>query len=149
MTRIMRMILISAIVATGLLAIQPSASAAPCVRIYRIYYNSPGSDNRSNSSLNAEWIRLKNYCGTSRSLTSWKIKDAVGHTYLFGTFRLGGGHYVKVHTGHGTNTATDRYWSSGNYIWNNDRDTAYLRNRYGNLVDKCYYNNPGASSLYC
>jgi hypothetical protein len=149
MSRAVRLIIVAALAAGGLMAVVPPASAAPCVRIYRIYYNSPGGDNRSNSSLNAEWIRLKNYCGTSRSLTNWRIKDAAGHTYTFGTFKLGGSRYVKVHTGHGTNTSTDRYWGSGNYIWNNDKDTAYLRNRYGNLVDKCSYNNSAASSVYC
>ena len=149
MSRLVRSVLVGTLVAGGLLAVAPSASAAPCVRIYRIYYNSPGKDDRSNKSLNAEWIPLRNYCGTSRALTNWRIKDVAGHKYVFGTFRLGGGKYVKVHTGHGTNTATDRYWGSGNYIWNNDKDTAYLRNRFGNLVDRCSYNNPSASYVYC
>jgi len=117
------------------------ASAAYCVGIHRIYYNSPGSDTGSNSSLNAEWIQLRNQCSTSRSLTAAKIKEAAGHTYTFGSYTLGGGKYVKVHTGKGTNTATDRYWGRSGYVWNNDKDTAYLYNRSGTRLGTCSYNN--------
>src|SRR3954447_21290536 len=76
----------------------------PCVYIYRVYFDSPGSDSGSTTSLNAEWIRLKNHCATSKSLSGWRIKDKAGHTYTFGTFSLKPGYYVTVHTGKGTNT---------------------------------------------
>jgi hypothetical protein len=42
-----------------------------------------------------------------------------------------------LHTGKGTNTTTNRYWGSGNYIWNNNGDAAYLRNASGKAVDNC------------
>ncbi len=77
----------------------PLAAAAPCVVIYRVYFDSPGSDTGSNTSLNAEWIKLRNRCSTSKSLSGWRIKDKAGHTYPFGTYTLAGGAYVKVHTG--------------------------------------------------
>jgi hypothetical protein len=128
---------------------QTQASAAPCVVIYRIYYNSPGTDRGSNTSLNGEWIQIHNRCSTSRALTNWKIKDAVGHTYTFASYALGGSKYVKLHTGAGTNTATDRYWGRSWYVWNNDKDTAYLYSGSGSLINKCSYNNPSASSHYC
>src|ERR1044072_4759076 len=110
MSKVIRSILIASLAAMGMILSpsQPSASAASCVGIYRIYYNSPGTDTGSNTSLNAEWIQLRNRCGTSGSLTNAKIKDAAGHTYTFGTYTLRAGKYVKVHTGKGTNTATDR-----------------------------------------
>ncbi|HYS36130.1 MAG TPA: lamin tail domain-containing protein [Pseudonocardiaceae bacterium] len=150
-SRIIRSVLVVSLLAAGMIGFQSSspASAAYCVGIYRIYYNSPGSDTGSNSSLNAEWIQLHNRCSTSRSLTYAKIKDAAGHTYTFTSYALGGGRYVKVHTGKGTNTATDRYMGRSWYVWNNDKDTAYLYNRYGTLLDKCSYSNRYASSVYC
>ena len=77
----------------------PSVDAACGVSIYRIYYDSPGSDTGSNSSLNAEWIQLRNGCTAAKSLTNWTIKDAAGHTYKFGTYALGAGSTVKIHTG--------------------------------------------------
>jgi len=42
---------------------------------------------------------------------------------------------VTLYTGKGTDTATEIFWGSGNPIWNNDGDTAYLYNDNGNLVD--------------
>jgi Lamin Tail Domain len=152
MSKVIRAALIASLVATGMIlspSFQPSASAASCVGIYRIYYNSPGSDTGTNTSLNSEWIQLRNRCSTSSSLTNAKIKDAAGHTYTFGSYALGGGKYVKVHTGKGSNTATDRYQGRSWYVWNNDKDTAYLYNASGSRLDSCSYNNPSASSVYC
>jgi hypothetical protein len=151
MSKVIRCVLIASLVATGIIfspSSQPSASAASCVGIYRIYYNSPGTDTGSNTSLNAEWIQLRNRCSTSSSLTNAKIKDAAGHTYTFGSYALGGGKYVKVHTGKGSNTATNRYQGRSWYVWN-DKDTAYLYNASGIRLDSCSYNNRSASSVYC
>jgi hypothetical protein len=152
MSKVIRAALIASLVATGMIlspSFQPSASAASCVGIYRIYYKSPGSDTGSNTSLNTEWIQLRNRCSTSSSLTNAKIKDVAGHTYTFGSYALGGGKYVKVHTGKGSNTATDRYQGRSWYVWNNDKDTAYLYNASGSRLDSCSYNNLSASSVYC
>jgi hypothetical protein len=151
MSKVIRSILIASLAAMGMILSpsQPSASAASCVGIYRIYYNSPGTDTGSNTSLNGEWIQLRNRCSTSRSLTNAKIKDAAGHTYTFGSYALGGGKYVKVHTGKGSNTATNRYQGRSWYVWNNDKDTAYLSNASGTRLDSCSYNNRSASSVYC
>jgi hypothetical protein len=152
MKRVFRILLVAAVLAIGI-SVSPraagTADAAGCVHIYRIYYNSPGTDYGSNYSLNGEWIQLHNVCSSSRSLTYWTIKDAAGHTYRFGSYSLKAYGYVKIHTGKGTNTSTDRYWGSGWYIWNNNTDTAYLRNSNGYLVYKCYYNSTAVSSKYC
>jgi lamin tail-like protein len=153
LSKITRAILVAGLLATGVVvsySSQPPASAAPpCVVVYRIYYNSPGTDTGSNYSLNGEWIQLRNRCSTGRSLESWRIRDVAGHTYTFGAFRLGAGQYVKVRTGNGTATATNLYQGRSWYVWNNDKDTAYLRNAAGTLIDTCSYNNRSASSVYC
>jgi hypothetical protein len=152
MSKVIRSVLIASLLATGMLlspSSQPSASAAYCVGIFRIYYNSPGTDTGSNTSLNAEWIQLRNRCSTARSLTNAKIKDTAGHTYTFGSYTLGGGKYVKIHTGKGDNTASHRYQERSWYVWNNDKDTAYLYNASGTRLDTCSYNNRYASSIYC
>jgi Lamin Tail Domain len=140
-------LLIGSLVVGGLAVTQAPAFAG-CMSIYRIYYNSPGSDTGTNYSINGEWIQLHNGCSTSRSLHYWKIKDVAGHTYTFGTYTLGAYKYVKIHTGKGTNTTTDRYWGSGWYIWNNTGDTAYVRNGSGTLIDSCSYPG-GGSYVYC
>lgn len=124
------------------------ADAASAVQIYRVYYNSPGTDNRTNTSLNGEWVRIINKASTKRSLTGWKLKDKTGYTYTFGTFSLAGGKTVYVHTGKGTNTTARRYWGRSAYVWNNTGDTAYLRNSAGTLMDSCSWGSSG-SSKYC
>ena len=131
MSKVIRSILIASLIATGVIlspSSQSSASAAYCVGIDRIYYNSPGTDTGSNTSLNAEWIQLQDIIDNT-------IKDAAGHTYTFGSYALGGGKYVKVRTGKGSNTATSRYQGRSWYVWNNDKDTAYLYNAAGTRLD--------------
>lgn len=122
--------------------------AASCIKIYEIYYDSPGTDDGSNKSRNGEWIRLYNPCAYGKSLSGWTIKDAVGHKYTFGSYTLKAYGYVKVHTGNGTNSSTDRYWGSGFYIWNNDADTAKLRNASGTLIRTCSYSGSNVYK-YC
>lgn len=133
---------------TALVAAAPPASAASAVRFGKIYYDSPGTDYRTNTSLNAEYAVIKNTASTTRCLTGWTVRDAAGHTYKFGSFCLGGGKSVTLHTGSGTNTASHRYWGSGNYIWNNDGDKAYLRNGSGTLMDYCSF-GASADYVYC
>jgi hypothetical protein len=44
---------------------------------------------------------------------------------------------VTVYSGRGTTSATRRYWGrSYGAIWNNDGDTAYLRNASGTLPSR-------------
>ena len=125
------------------------ADAAGCVRIYEIYYDSPGTDYGTNTSLNGEWVRLRNVCSTGKSLYHWTLRDAAGHIYTFGSYTLKAYSYVKIHTGKGTNTSTDRYWGRAAYVWNNDKDTAYLRTSAGTLVYTCSYNSTAVDYKYC
>jgi hypothetical protein len=119
------------------------------VRITAIYFDSPGSDDRSNSSLNAEWVRLKNTTSTRKTITGWTLHDASTHVYAFPAFRLAAGASVKVHTGAGSDTATNLYWDSSGYIWDNGGDTATLRNANGSVVDRCSYTAAADPEAFC
>jgi hypothetical protein len=125
-----------------------AAEAASAIQIYRVYYDSPGKDTGSNSSLNAEWVQLKNKGAKARQLKGWKIKDETGYTYTFGTFTLKAGATVKVRTGKGANTSANRYWGRSWYVWNNTGDTAYLRTPGGSLADSCRWGAKG-DYKYC
>src|SRR5262249_17489922 len=143
MRALFRLLVVSSVLAAAF-AVAPQvafpARAACGVSIYEIYYDSPGTDSGTNTSLNAEWIQLKNSCSTGKSLYHWTIRDAAGHVYQFGTYTLGAGKKVKVHTGKGTNTTTDRYWNAGGYVWNNSgSESAKLKNSAGTQVDSCSY----------
>ena len=154
MSTVLKFVLAAALVIPAL-AIAPrfthSVVDAACgVGIYRIYYDSPGTDTGANKSLNAEWIQLRNSCAKGKSLSGWTIKDAAGARYRFGTYTLSAGGKVKVHTGKGSNTSTDRYWGKSWYVWNNTgKETAKLRNSAGTVIDSCSYTGSSAANVYC
>ncbi|MFJ8581835.1 lamin tail domain-containing protein [Micromonospora sp. NPDC093277] len=139
-----------AVAVGGTLAVAgPAQAATPAVEITLVYYDSPGTDNRSNKSLNAEYVRLTNRRSSTVNLKNWTVRDKSRHVYRFsGDFRLAKGASVYLHTGKGTNTSKHRYWGSGAYIWNNDGDTAYLRNAAGTSIDTCSWGRKG-SYTYC
>lgn len=139
-----RVILSVAALAVIAVSFATSVQAASPVQIRRVYFNPPGTDTGSNSSLNGEYVLLKNVTGTARTITGWTISDAQRHVYKFRTFRLGAYRYVYVHTGHGSDTTLHRYWNSSAYIWNNTGDRATLRNARGTLVDYCVTPRSGA-----
>jgi len=143
-------LLTAATLAAGALVVTPPAqAAAPAVRIIKIYYDSPGSpDLGGNRSLNGEYIQLKNMTRRAINLKGWTVSDATkrkDHVYTFKNFVLRPGKIVTLRTGKGRDTSTTVYWgrSGGTYayIWNQVRDTAYLRDPSGSLVDTCSYNS--------
>ncbi|MET8863607.1 lamin tail domain-containing protein [Nonomuraea sp. NPDC004580] len=145
-----RSLLTAALLAASVVAVaQPAYAAAPAVQITKIYYDSPGSpDNGGNSSLNGEYVQVRNMTKKAVNLRGWTVRDATrrqDHIYTFGTFTLKPGKTVALRTGKGKDTSTTRYWgrSGGTlaYIWNQSSDTAYLRNAAGKLIDSCSYNS--------
>ena len=126
----------------------PAQAATPKLHFTKAYANSPGSDNRSNSSLNAEYLVLKNSGTTTWTLTRYTIRDKARHVYTFPTFKLKAGASVTLHTGRGTNTSSHLYWESRAYIWNNDGDTATLKNTVGTTKDTCSW-RPLNSYVLC
>jgi hypothetical protein len=127
-----------------------TASAGGCVHIHKIVYNSPGTDDGSNASLNGEFARLHNACGSKLSLHGFTLRDKQGNTYdRFGTFKLGPGRFLDIHTGKGSNTRTDRFWGRVGYVWNNSSDIATLRNAFKVIRSRCSYFDPNKSSTLC
>jgi len=144
-----RLAVVLVVFASALGVAIPDASATSTIQFGRIQYNSPGKDTTANTSVNGEYVVIKNLGARSVSLTGWTLRDAQNHVYKFGTFSLGAGRSVVVHTGKGTNTATVRYWGLGWHVWNNTGDTAYLRNASGVLADKCGWASGGVGYVNC
>lgn len=116
----------------------PASAATPPLRFHGAQYDSPGSDTRSAASLDNEWISLVNSGSRAVNLSGYTIRDKSNHVYTFGSVSIAGnGGRLWLHTGKGTNTTKNRYWGSGNYVWNNNGDTAYLRNSSGKQLDSC------------
>jgi hypothetical protein len=142
----------------GLLACAVApAQAAPHqggVHFGWIQYNGAGADNRTNASLNAEWVQIHNAGRAAVQLKGYKVRDVTGYTYTFGKFSLGAGKTVTVRTGKGRNTAANLYWGRGSYVWNNSgKETATLLNTKGKGVDSCSWKGTGhrskAESVNC
>ncbi|MGX1855184.1 lamin tail domain-containing protein [Streptomyces sp. NPDC055299] len=104
------------------------------VALGAIQYDSPGRDDRSNRSLNAEYVTVKNTGRMAVNLRGWTLSDRSGNTYRFGNVWLNGHSQVRVHTGIGRDTRGDLYQDRRNYIWDNT-DTATLRNDHRRVVD--------------
>ncbi len=137
---------VSALVIGGLVAAAaPAHAATPWVVIAKIYYNSPGNDTGSNTSLNAEYVTLKNTTSSPRTVTGWTIRDKAGVVYTFPATTIKPKSTVTLRTGEGSNGISTRYWQQSWYVWNNTGDTAYLRNTSGTLVDHCTYTSTGTA----
>jgi hypothetical protein len=133
------------VTATAGIGIAATAEAAtPAVTFSRFSYNSPGADNRSNVSLNAEYFRLTNNTSATIQLKGWTVRDKANHVYTFKATALAARASLYVHTGKGTDAATNKYWGSGNYIWNNDGDTAWLKNTKATTIDTCSWGKTGS-----
>ena len=150
---VLRGTVLASAIAAGLLAVAgPAAVAAPIapaahrapspVVISEIFYNSPGSDNRSNASLNAEWVKLQNRTAHPVSLSGWTLRDTSRHVYHFAVgYSLRAHGTVRVHTGSGRDTQRNLFQDRRAYVWNNDGDTAILRGPAGNNRDRCSYSD--------
>ena len=89
----------------------------------------------SDLNLVGEYVTIYNAGGYTVSLTGWELHDeGLKHTYIFQDVIIAPGATITIHShAHGTDTATDLYWT-GNNVWNNDGDTAYLIDSQGNLI---------------
>ena len=145
----------SALVAALLLAVMtvlagPAQAATPAVKIAKIYYDSPGTDTGSNSSLNAEYITLQNTTTTARTITGWTIRDASTHVYTFPTTTIAANSTITLRSGSGTNSTTTRYWQRAWYVWNNTgSEKAELRTSTGTIVHSCSYTGTSISYKIC
>jgi competence protein ComEC len=99
-------------------------------------FDVPGNDG---DRYNEEYVCLTNEGGQVAQMAGWKVRDEAGNTYTFPSFLLWPGAWVRLHTGSGSNTATDLYWGQRRFIWNNDSDTVFLYDERGALVETYTY----------
>lgn len=125
-------------------------AATPAIQITRVYYDSPGVDRRSNTSLNGEYMVVKNTTSRAINLEGWSIRDKTGYTYTFEEGQiLGAGRKLALRTGLGNSGTSTVYWGRRAYVWNNDKDTAYVRRSDGRLIDSCSYNSTARDYINC
>ena len=93
--------------------------------------------NTSHTSLDAEYVTIKNTGTITRTLTGWTVRDAAHHVTPFPASSQAQGRVSGCTPGKGTDTTHHLYWDRGWYVWNNTGDKAILRSSSGTLKDTC------------
>ncbi|MFJ4693978.1 lamin tail domain-containing protein [Streptomyces sp. NPDC088766] len=113
-----------------------SRADRPKVEISDVQYDAPGGrDDRSNRSLNREWVELTNTTRHAVNLDGWRLSNRDGRVYTFDDYRLAPRATVRIHTGEGRDTRTDLFQDRRREMWDNRADTATLRNDRNRFVD--------------
>ena len=115
----------------GLWGCMPQQAGGGVV-ILTVHYDAAGNDWQN---LNDEYVVIKNEGNESVDMTGWTLSDEGNHVYTFPSFVLNAGATVTIYTGSGMDAQDKLYWGSSSPIWNNDHDTAYLKDNEGKLVD--------------
>ena len=109
----------------------PSAESGPASRfeIVDLYCGATGA--------NLEYVTIRNNGSQSGSLDGWSIHDeGPNYSYPFADgISLNPGGEVSVWSGTSEAKAKTLYWRSRG-VWNNDGDTAFLRNPSGVVISK-------------
>ena len=103
----------------------------PCISVVRLNYNAEGNDNHN---LNDEYVIFRNVCAYPVDMSGWELKDEGTNIYRIKSFTLPLDSEITVHSGSGKNSDGNLYWGSRRPIWNNDKDTLFLRDKNGTLV---------------
>lgn len=82
---------------------------------------------------NEEYVILDNNCG---NIEGWSIKDESTKSYYFKSIEGG---KITLYSGSGVDNEEEIYWGREK-VWNNDKDSIFIRNKEGGLV---YYDSYG------
>ena len=127
-----------------------SAPASAGIKIKTIYFDPAGTDTGSNRHLNKGVVVVKNTGPRAKQLKDWKLFNrGRDHSFRFPRFKLRAGRTVKIHTGRGAANRFNLYWRNDWYIWNNDGDTATLKNSQASTVSRCSYSSSVSSPKRC
>lgn len=107
------------------------------LKITALNADAPGNDAENP---NGEWVEITNQGNERVAMNGFTLKDEANNIYTFGEFGLAPGAAVRLHSGAGQDDATTLYWGlHGKAVWNNNGDTAFLRDRDGILIDLYVY----------
>ncbi|UPM45315.1 lamin tail domain-containing protein [Halocatena salina] len=114
-----------------------NAGSESSLSITEIHADAAGNDN---DNLNDEYVVFENTGTDTLDLSGWSVSDDAGHTYMFPSgASLAAGGTVTLHTGSGSDTASDRYWGSSSAIWNNGGDTVTVTDSAGTVMTSQSY----------
>lgn len=99
--------------------------------LLKFNYNAEGNDDEN---LNDEYVILQNIGDTPLNITGWTIKDESSNIFTFLEHVLPANEVVTLHTGSGSNTENEIFWSKKGAVWNNKADAICLRDDEEKLV---------------
>jgi competence protein ComEC len=101
------------------------------LELVAVNYDAPGDD-RENP--NEETVVFENTGDAPLDLSRWVVRDEADNRYTVPDgVVLEPGARVTLHSGSGTDTASDLYWGTG-AVWNNDGDTVIVEDAMGREV---------------
>lgn len=86
-----------------------------------------------------EYVEIKNFDAQSIQIHNWTLRDLAEHVYTFPEFVMAPNQICRVYTNQDHPDFCSFSYGSGQAIWNNSGDTAYLRNSAGSLIDDYTY----------
>jgi hypothetical protein len=133
---------LATLVAAMALALATASTAQAGIQLSKILPN-PAVAAVGQSLADAEFVVVKNTAAKAKNLRGWFIREKHSkRTFTFPGFTLCGGCNVKIHSGTGTNTASDLYWGRAKGAWANNSDKAILHRAGGLIQDTCVYPKP-------
>jgi len=107
------------------------------LRITKIAVDAPGRDNENP---NGEWIEIFNQSNAVVSMYGYRLHDEANNSYFFSNFSLSAGSTVRLYSGQGNDNGSSLYWGRTDHsVWNNEGDTAFLRNVQGEVIASYHY----------
>ena len=113
------------------------AGSSVTLKIRHIEANAPGDD-RQNP--NGEWVEIVNTGDSPVEMRGYTLSDAANKVYTFANFTARPGVPFRLYSGQGQDSPEALYWGfKGESVWNNDTDSAFLRDQTGALIDALSY----------
>ncbi|MGQ9554952.1 MAG: LysM peptidoglycan-binding domain-containing protein [Anaerolineae bacterium] len=88
------------------------------------------------SNPDAEYLTIVNKGAQGVALAGWILEDEDGHSYVFPNLFLWRNGTVLLHTGLGSDSATDLYWGLTERVWDRIGEKARLRDTTGEVVSE-------------
>ncbi|PWI45451.1 lamin tail domain-containing protein [Streptomyces sp. ICBB 8177] len=108
------------------------------------YLSPPGTG------VNGEYVKLTNGHNYNINLANWTLHERVhNRTYRLPSHWLGPDDSVWIYSGHGRNGGANLFWGSNTTVWDNNADTATVRNGRNTTIDTCSWRTKGPGFTNC